>query len=429
MIRTRIIAWVFLTAVVAASLGAQESAAQASLRGGRAVTVNDDVISTYDVDQRVRYISGVIGITPTAQNRAELEQQALEGLISDRLQLQAVAEKARKYKQPLVADDAAVDQEMTRIAQRGGLKDAAEYIQRLAVWGVDAASERERLRADISWRRWITGYYRRFVRVGASQIDASLEQQAEAANKPGYWIYEIFLDASRTGGVERGVELGTQLIGQLQNGARFASVASQFSALPTAANGGDAGWLALSDLHPKVAEQVEKMQAGQMTARPIPVENGAYIVLVREKRAGASVPMATLKLVEFALPSNPSPVALATATERLMLVKSRATGCGNFESAATGVEGVATGGEGETEISQLSPAFRTAVENLAVDQISEPVRSPIGLHLIAVCSKRNGAVSLPSRDEVLDNLESQQLMMISRRELQQLRSAAIIEQR
>ena len=121
MIRTRLSAWVFTAALSAAvSMGA---AAHAQIREGAAAVVNDEVISTYDLKQRMLMMIGRSGVQPTAENQAELQQQALYSLIDERLKLQELRqqERERGAQGRIIIPDEEVDQEIRQLAQRNRL--------------------------------------------------------------------------------------------------------------------------------------------------------------------------------------------------------------------------------------------------------------------------------------------------------------------
>jgi len=68
-------------------------------------------------------------------------------------------------------------------------------------------------------------------------------------------------------------------------------------------------------------------------------------------------------------------------------------------------------------------------EQLQVGQISSPIRTDAGLHLIAVCGKRSSSADLMNRDQIENRLYGQQLAMIAKRYLRDLRNSATIETR
>jgi peptidyl-prolyl cis-trans isomerase SurA len=84
---------------------------------------------------------------------------------------------------------------------------------------------------------------------------------------------------------------------------------------------------------------------------------------------------------------------------------------------------------GEAEITDLAPAFQAAATALQIGQVSDPIRTDAGLHLIAVCGKRQSGGNAPSHDQIENRLRGQQLALISKRYLRDLRNSATIETR
>jgi peptidyl-prolyl cis-trans isomerase SurA len=219
-----------------------------------------------------------------------------------------------------------------------------------------------------------------------------------------------------------------QLITQIQQGAPFPAVARQFSASPTAANGGDAGWVSPGEMPPEVDAALEQLRPGQLSA-PIPVRDGVYIVYLREKRSGAKTALVDLKQVAVALPKDAAQAQVDAAQKLLVDLKPKITSCETLEATAGKVEGVVAGDLGEAEITDLAPAFQEAANTLKVGQVSDPIRTDAGLHLIAVCGKRQSGAQAPTHDQIENRLRGQQLALISKRYLRDLRNSATIETR
>lgn len=435
MIRTRKSAWVLpALAAMAAALGLAGGSSWAqqqqlgSLNQGLEAVVNDEAISTYDLKQRTLLIIGMSRIRPTPENLPQLQQEALYSLIDDKIRIQELRriEKERSGAE-IVASETEVQQAFEDAARRNNMT-TAQYTQLLASWGVDAKTERERLRAERSWGYWITGFYGRRIRISPDEIDATLARLAESQAKPSYDVAEIFIDATRAGGPQRALDLANQLSAQLRQGIPFQNVASQFSGRPSSANGGDLGWLLAGEFVPEVERVLEQTRPGQLTP-PIPVQDGVYLVYLKDKRSGASTPVVNLKQVATMLGADAPASEVQAAQTRLLSLKNRITGCDNLETVAQGVDGVVAGPLGEAEVKDLAAPFREAAERLAVNQVSDPIRTDIGLHLVAVCGRRNSSAKLPSRIEVQRNLENERLTMVSKREILKLRNAATIEQR
>ena len=200
-------------------------------------TVNDDLITSYDVIQRMRLLIVTSGIQPTEANLPDIQHEALRSLIDERLEMQDLREEGKTQKFNLIASDSEVDDELSDIA-RSNNTSSTQLLANLAAQGVGADTFRDQLRAEISWRGWIRGRYGQHLAVGDDQIKAFQKRLEAEAGKPQYQISEVFIDAVRAGGIAQAEQGATQLIGELQKGAPFAAVARQFSNSPSAANGG-----------------------------------------------------------------------------------------------------------------------------------------------------------------------------------------------
>jgi peptidyl-prolyl cis-trans isomerase SurA len=398
------------------------------LREGVAAIVNDSVISTYDLSQRVRLLLVTSGVRPTQDNLPEIEREALRSLVDERLETDEIKREEKEQKFKIMADDSEVDQEVDRLAQSSGLS-RQQLTSALAAAGVGTATLRDQLRVQISWERWIQGRYGGSrLKISPDRISAVIRDIEADASKPQYLVSEIYIEAARAGGIDAATADARQIIAQLQQGAPFASVAQQFSGSTTAANGGDAGWLSASQLPEGVGAAVETMRPGALS-QPVVSHDGVYIILLRDKRSGAGSDLVTLKQAAISLPPDAPADQVDAAQAKLLALKSHVTGCDSLSSEAAKVQGVVAGDLGEADVNDLAPAFKDAAEKLKVGEISDPLRTKAGLHLIALCGKRMSGVNLPPREEIEARLQSEQLSLVSRRYLRDLRNSATIETR
>lgn len=402
-------------------------AAPAPLSESVAAVVNDDIISSYDLMQRMRLLMATSGMQPTQENLPQIEQEALRSLIDERLQMQELRRVEKQQKITIISTDKEVDEQVADIAQANKMS-AEQLKQSLVQQGIGLETWRAQLRADSSWQAWIQGRYGSRLRIGEDQIKAYQRRLAESAAKPQYQISEVFLDASRVGGMEVAMNGANQLIAQMQQGAPFAAVARQFSGSATAANGGDVGWVSQGEMPAEVDAALEQLRPGQLS-RPIQVKDGVYIIYLRDKRAGSKTAIVDLKQVAAPLPADATEAQVAAATKLLTDLKPKITSCQTLEAAAAKVDGLVAGDLGEAEITDLAPAFQEAANKLDVGQISDPIRTDAGLHLIAVCGKRQGGANAPTHDQIENRLRGQQLALISKRYLRDLRNQATIETR
>lgn len=436
MLRSRILlgaalASLTLQAAVAQTAPAPAPAAERAPAQGEtiAAVVNDEIISTYDLRQRLLLLLVQSAVQPTEAQLRQFQAEALRSLVDERLQMQELRrqETERKIPGKLISTEAQVDAAYARIARQSNYTPE-QLTELLAEAGVSVQTMRDRLRAQLSWERWIGGRFGQYIRIGQDQVSATIQRINEASSRPSYRINEIFIDASRVGGQAEATNGAAQLIAQIQQGAPFPAVARQFSAAATAASGGDAGWLQETELDPQVLAAVQQMEPGAIS-QPIPTAEGVYVIQLREKRDGAGGAVVGLKQAAVRLASDAPEAEVAAARVRLTTLRRQITGCADLEAKAAATSGVTAGDLGEAEITELDAPFREAAQRLNVNQVSDPIRTQAGLHLVAVCSKRAGGTEAPAPDQVEDRLYGQQLALASRRYMRDLRNSATIESR
>jgi peptidyl-prolyl cis-trans isomerase SurA len=398
------------------------------LSEGVAAVVNDDIISTYDLRQRVLLFLVTNGIQPTEQNLREVEREALRILVDERLEMQEIRHIQAKNKDVhLEPTSKELDEEIDGMAQQFHMK-RPQLVTTLNSAGIDMKTLSDQLTVQLAWHNYIGGRFHGSVHIGDQQVNQEQARLNAAASKAQYQVNEIMIDDAKAGGPEQALTGATQLVAQIKQGAPFASVARQFSALPTAANGGDAGWLNSGDIQPTLENVLATMRPGQISD-PVPLGNGVYILQLRDKHAGIGATLVSLKQAAVRIPATASPEQIAAATAKLDSLRRDAKDCAALEPEAAKIDGVVAGDLGETDISELSPEFKQVVDGLKVGQIGGPVRTKAGLHLVALCGRRASGARSPSRDEIEGRLQNEQLSMIARRYLRDLRNSATIESR
>ena len=151
------------------------------------VTVNDDIVSTYDIIQRMRLLIVTSGIQPTEQNLPDIQREALRSLVDERLEMQELRTQGKTQKFNLIASDAEVDDELADIAHSNNTS-ATQLLANLQAQGVGAETFRDQLKAEISWRGWIRGRYGQRLAIGDDQIKAFEKRQLAESGKPQYQI-------------------------------------------------------------------------------------------------------------------------------------------------------------------------------------------------------------------------------------------------
>ena len=135
----------------------------------------------------------------------------------------------------------------------------------------------------------------------------------------------------------------------------------------------------------------------------------------------------SLKQAAVRLASDAPADQVEAAQKTLVAFSGSGATCADLETKAATAPGVVAGDLGQSDINDLSPEFRSAAESLNTNQFSQPIRTPVGLHLLMVCGRTQAEAKAPNRQEIEYRLYQEQLSMLSRRYLRDLRNSATIE--
>lgn len=260
--------------VTLAGLPAPEVRAQ--VVQGIAAVVNDDIVSTQELAERVRLARISTGLPDDPNSQRLLTQQALRSLIDEKLQLQ----EAKRLN--LTVTDAEVDGALATIAQRNNL--TAQQLQAtLAERGTDIASLRAQLRNQIAWLKVIGREIRPKIVVSEGQIDLAAHAQAPAAGERELLLSEIVLPVYNPEQEADVMADARQLVAALRAGSAFEPLARQLSAAASAEAGGDLGWIPAQVLAEDVRNAVSRLSPGEVS-EPIRTTLGIQIIRLREAR-------------------------------------------------------------------------------------------------------------------------------------------------
>ena len=409
----------------AAGAAASGKSASGSLSEGIAAIVNDDVISSYDLNQRIKLVFASSGIPDTPENRNRIRPQVLRNLIDERLK----AQEAKRLKIEVSQDD--IDKAFQRIASRSNM--TVDQIGKfLKKHGVSKSTLTQQLRTDIAWNKLVGQQFGALVSVSDGEVQEVLQRLRDESDSPSYDVGEIYLtfdNPSQEAEIRGGAE---KLIEQIRKGAPFEAVARQFSQSASAANGGDIGWVRASQLPDKVAAVVKKMPAGTVSD-PIRTRNGYYIVKLRAMRRGSGAdPMNdqyTLMRVLLPLTPDAAPRFVAQRAKEAEAFRNSVNSCDAAEKKIESYVGGKADKPRTVLASQLEPRMRQAISGLKAGQVSKPVRSNVGVEMLVVCAYKPDEGGLPTAEQIDDNLYEQQLSMMARRHLRDLRRDAVVVKR
>ncbi|MPS49958.1 peptidylprolyl isomerase [Methylobacillus sp.] len=351
--------------------------------------VDQGVITEKELEDRIQTVIAQLEKQGTQlPPRDVLQKQILERLINDRLQLQYAAQTG------LRVDDAQLDKTIERIAEQNKLS-TGEFRKALEAEGIPYRKFREDIRNEIILARLREREVDNRVNVTESEIDNFLTTQSSRNDiQDEFEVAHILIRAPEESTPEELQKLKAKAeaaLKELQSGADFAQVSAGYSDAPNALEGGILGWKASSQLPSLFVDALQTLQPGQLSP-VLRSPNGYHILKLLNRRGGSSPLVVDQTHVRHILIKLSEVVSELEAEQKINSIKERLDHGADFAELARQYSEDASannGGDlGWTNAGDTVPAFEKAMNALDINEISAPVRTPFGWHIIQVLERR-----------------------------------------
>lgn len=338
--------------------------------------------------------------------RRELVALILDRMIADKAQLQLAKSSGIRI------EESAVEAAVETVARQNQIT-VDELRRRLRADGIDYGQFRSELRDEMLVSRLRQREVEPRVVITEQDIDQFLAEQAGAgaASPEALNLAEILIAVPENATPEQTAALqakAQQVIERARSGGDFAALATEFSASATRNNGGQMGLRAVDRYPPLFVEATQKLPVGGL-AGPVRSGAGFHILKVVEKRqAGMPAMTITQTRARHILLRPNARLTEAAAIEKLAGFRQQVlAGQADFAALArdNSEDGSAKeGGDlGWAGPGLFVPEFENAMNGLAPNQISQPVVSRFGVHLIQVLERRNTQLSAREQRELARN--------------------------
>lgn len=366
------------------------------------VLVNSEPITSGDVRARLARIEPPAGVS-----RDELARQVLERLIVEKTQLQWANEAGLKV------DDSAVNDAEENVARQNGLT-VAQLHQRLTGIGLTPASFRANLRNELLLQRAREREVDNRIRISEQDIDAYLREHqgnADPAQTTLHLAQVLVAVPENASAAEV-----TRLRQRAEEAARRARAGEDFNTVVQALSdsqdkqvGGSLG-VRSADRYPSLfVDATRNLKAGDVSD---PVRSGAgfHVLKVQEKR-NAKLPDThlTQTRARHILLRPSAQLSEQAAADRLAGYRAQVVaGQAKFEDLARthSQDGSAqVGGDlGWASPGMFVPEFEQVMNQLAPGEVSAPLRSRFGVHLIQVLERRQAEIGRREQREWVRNV-------------------------
>jgi peptidyl-prolyl cis-trans isomerase SurA len=390
-----------------------------------AAVVNDEVVSVYDLEQRLKLALASANLEDTVDNRLRFRDRILDRLIDERLQWQEAQRRS------ITVSEAAIAAEMRLIEQQNGLPEGG-LDDVLRANGVDKSVLTDQLQTQIGWRTLLMSRIRPTIYIGDDEIDAVIERMRASAGQRESFVLEIFLAVDEAGREAAVARTADGLVARLRDGAPFQAIARQFSQSSTAVAGGTLGWVEEGQLIPKLDTALADLEIGEVSD-PIATPAGYYVLKLGDRRdfmrASAGETSFRLKQVVLRLAPEASGDEAARTLQQAREIAAQIAGCDSVDAIAERLGGPGSGDLGMVLRRDLPPEIGAAVNALDVGVASAPVRTANGVHVLIVCERVEPEETGPDRNAILESLGLTRLTMQARRYLRDLQRESVVDRR
>jgi len=393
--------------------------------------VNKEVITQYELAERMNRVRKDLERRGTSlPDRGEIERQVLERLIIEKVQLQYARETGVRV------DDLELDRTVSRVAE-GNKLSLTEFRKTLERDAINFDGFREDLRNEILMNRLRDREVTAKITVSEGEIENLLLEQGERKDiATEYNIAHILVrvpEQATPEQLEARRARAEEAVKRLKDGAEFAQVAATYSDAPDSLQGGVIGWRSQQRLPELYVETLAPLKPGDISG-VLRSPAGFHVLKLLDLR-GAGAPLLVEQAhVRHILVRTNELVSEDEAKRKLLSLRERIVNGVNFAELArlNSDDGSASRGG---DLGWIYPGdtvteFERAFTELKQMDVSQPVKTPFGWHLIQVLERRTADMSserkrLEARKALLDRKGDEAYQEW----LRQLRDRAYVEMR
>ena len=352
--------------------------------------VEDEVILDSELKRKIESIKeGLVRSGTPLPTSQVLARQVLDRLILEKIQISLA------HKSGITTDDETLRQAVIQIAERNRISPE-ELRNSLRQEGIEYADFLDQIRNELTIQRLRSSQVNSQVKVSDREIEHWLESRGKPDSNPNaeYLLGHILVSTPQAASpaiVQQARDKAEKLLNDIKKGLDFQQAALGSSDSAQALSGGDLGWRKLAGIPSLFADMVPQMKKGDV-AGPIHSPSGFHLIKLLDWRSGA-IDHITKTHVRHILIKPSELLSNEDAKKKVEAIKLRVQGGDDFGDLARGNSddkgsAVKGGDLGFVTPGVLVPEFESTMNDLDINQLSEPVQSQFGWHLIQVLERQ-----------------------------------------
>ena len=357
--------------------------------------INDDVITDTELERRLTQTKKQLALEKiNIPPDRVLRKQLLERMIIERIQLQLAARLGIRVSK----DD--VDRAVKSIADRNKL-DVEAFARTLKDQGFELSVFRSQLHDQVTIQKLLEREINNRVTVGEAEVNSFIENKKENnAADIEYKLSHIFMaipESASPEQIQAARDRAEQVYREVESSGDFERAAVTYSQSPEALSGGQIGWRKAGQLPNLFVDALKTLEPGNFSG-VLRGPNGFHILKLNNRRGEAGSESVVQTHGRHILLRQSEIQSLAEARLKLLQLRLRIEQGDDFAALARAhsedaVSAAAGGDLGWMNPGQLVPEFERAMEKLKPGELSAPVETPFGVHLIQVLERRTQDVS------------------------------------
>lgn len=345
-------------------------------------SVGDDAITNQDLLHRIKIIIISSGAQGDPETVAKIKPIAIEELIDEKMYL------AEAKRLNYVIDDKQLDDALLTLEKQNNMA-AGTLTKMMLANQVPVEALRTRISGEIAKAFLLAHEVKAKISVSDEEIGDYIRAENQVVQRDEYFMHEIVLPVDLPADDQKQLDLANSLMDKLSKSTSkdidFALLAKQFSASPSAKNGGAVGWLNKNQIPREIFAAIKAAQAGAI-AGPIRSAEGYYLVKIAEKRTVNNAAERDIVNVNqfYQMPKSEKEVDVVMA--KIASLDKPIEACRKPEGfAASKKLGVKE--FGRSKVGKLPPAVKKIISGLVTAKFSPPVNSPDGIASFIICER------------------------------------------
>ena len=388
---------------------------------GIAAVVNDEVITTHDVQERRDLVMLTSGIPVTPENQKRITPHILQTLIDEALQMQEAK------RQSITISDDDVSKALDAVTLGRQPLAAGELKKILAEKGLSQRSIENQVRAQLAWQKVVQRKLRRNVSISQDEIARAQQTQAAAPGTTELRITALSVPVNGTASEAAAMKTAEDIALRLKTRTDLVAVAESYLHR-TDVKFSAPVWISQDALQPALLHALHDLKPGDITP-PLRVGGGIQLIQLLDRQVNkpqADNTEIAIKQISIPVPTNRDKKSIAKLKTVAEMLHAHPGDCSSETLPPTDLP--ATASFARTKMGALTPQQRSVINHLQVGEVSPPLPAPEFVRLVMLCEKIEPAAgNLPDADAVRQRLFAERIELEAQKHLRNLKRDAFID--